>query len=56
MRELNHTEIAAVSGGIPEDLRYDALRFEAPEVESASGYFHELMSLSRGLREELNFQ
>jgi hypothetical protein len=56
MRELNRTEVAAVSGGVPERLRYDALAFEAPEAESASDYFNELMSFSRGLREELNFQ
>lgn len=55
MRELDHSEIAAVSGGIPERQRYDAIAYEAPEVESATDYFNELLSLSRGLRADMNF-
>jgi hypothetical protein len=55
VRELIHSEIAAVSGGVPEPLRYDAVAFEAPEAESANDYFNELLSLSRGLRADLNF-
>ena len=55
MRELDYTEIATVSGGVPERERYDAIAYEAPEVESATDYFNELLSLSRGLRADLNF-
>jgi hypothetical protein len=55
MREMSQTEIAAVSGGIPERLRYDAIAFEAPETESATDYFSELMNLSRGLRADMDF-
>ncbi len=55
MRELSQSEIAAVSGGVPERLQFDAVAFEAPEVESATDYFNELMSLSRGLRADMNF-
>jgi hypothetical protein len=55
MRELDQTEVAAVSGGIPERLRYDAITFEAPETESAVDYFNELMDMSRGLRADMEF-
>lgn len=55
MRELNQAEVAAVSGGIPERLRYDAVSFEAPETESAVDYFNELMDMSRGLRADMEF-
>ncbi|MFO0207793.1 MAG: hypothetical protein ACK54L_16930 [Betaproteobacteria bacterium] len=55
MRELSQSEVAAVSGGVPERLRYDAIAFEAPETESATDYFNELMSLSRGLRADMDF-
>ncbi|MFO0145103.1 MAG: hypothetical protein ACK54C_07225 [Betaproteobacteria bacterium] len=55
MRELSQSEVAAVSGGVPERLRYDAIAFEAPETESATDYFNELMSLSRGLRSDMEY-
>lgn len=55
MRELDVSEIAAVSGGIPERLQYDALASEAPQAESAADYLAELLALSRGLRAQLEF-
>jgi hypothetical protein len=55
MRELDLTEVAAVSGGVPDRLQPDALFFEAPQVESSSDYFNELLALSRGLRAQLDF-
>ena len=55
MRELDQSEVDAISGGVPERHRYDALAYEAPEVESATDYFNELLTLSRGLRADMNF-
>lgn len=55
MRELQDNEVAAVSGGIPDRLPYDALAYEAPEADSAADYFGELLALSRGLRAQLDF-
>lgn len=55
MRELDISEVATVSGGVPDRLQHDALAFEAPQVESATDYFGELLALSRGLRAQLDF-
>lgn len=53
MRELSKQEVFDVSGGMPHPLKYDAINFEMPEVDSANDYLSELLATSRGIRAEL---